>query len=67
MNYFSMNEVPIGTKVKIKDSNLIGEIIEVFHFPTTFKIQFKDGSYNIHKTHEVQILEESSNIEESDE
>ena len=67
MNYFSMNEVPVGTKVKIKDSNLIGKIIEVFHFPTTFKIQFEDGSYNIHKTHEVQILEESSNIEESDE
>ena len=24
MNYFSMNEVPIGTEVKIKNSDLIG-------------------------------------------
>ena len=67
MNYFSMNEVPIGTKVKIKNSDLVGEIIEVFHFPTTFKIQFEDANCEIYKTHEVQILEESSNIEESDE
>ena len=57
MNYFSMNEVPIGTEVKIKNSDLTGRVIEVFHFPTTFKIEFEDGKFEIYKTHEIEILD----------
>ena len=67
MNYFSMNEVPIGTKVKIKNSDLVGEIIEVFHFPTTFKIQFEDANCEIYKTHEIEILKENTNMDEDNE
>jgi len=67
MSYFSMNEVPVGTKVKIKNSDLIGEIVEVFHFPTTFKIQFEDGVFEIYKTHEIEMSEESVNTKESNE
>ena len=66
MNYFSMNEVPIGTKVKIKNSDLVGEIIEVFHFPTTFKIQFEDANYEIYKTHEIEILKETTKDEDNE-
>ena len=57
MNYYSMNEVPIGTKVKIKDSGLEGNIVEIFHFPTTFKVQFEDKTFRVYKTYEVEILE----------
>ena len=66
MNYFSMNEVPIGTEVKIKNSDLIGRIVEVFHFPTTFKVEFENGSSIVYKTHEIEILE-NSNSEDKDE
>ena len=66
MNYFSMNEVPIGTEVKIKNSDLIGRVIEVFHFPTTFKVEFENGSSTVYKTHEIEILE-NSNSEDKDE
>ena len=66
MSYYSMNEVPIGTKVKIKNSELIGSIIDIFHFPTTFKVEFEDGTFQVHKTHEVEILEEN-NIENENE
>ena len=41
MNYFSMNEVSVGTEVKIKNSDLKGRVVEVFHFPTTFKVEFE--------------------------
>ncbi len=66
MNYFSMNEVPIGTEVKIKNSDLIGRVVEVFHFPTTFKVEFENGSSIVYKTHEIEILE-NSNSEDKDE
>ncbi len=60
MIYYSMNEVPIGTKVKIKNSELIGSIIEIFHFPTTFKVEFSNGNFQIYKTHEIEILKDNN-------
>ena len=66
MSYFSMNEVSVGTKVKIKNSDLIGRIVEVFHFPTTFKVEFEDGKFEVFKTHEIEILD-NSNVEDADE
>ena len=67
MGYKSMNEVSIGTKVKIINSDLIGNIVEVFHFPTTFKVEFGNGKFQIYKTHEVELLEDNQNINKKDE
>ena len=67
MPYYSMNEIPIGAKIKIKDSNLTGNIVEVFHFPTTFKVELEDGSFDIYKTYEIELLKDDSNDEEKDE
>ena len=57
MSYFSMNEVAVGTEVKIKNSDLKGRVVEVFHFPTTFKVEFEDGKFEVFKTHEIEILD----------
>ena len=62
--YFNMNEISIGTKVKIKNKDLIGEILEVFHFPTTFKVGFEDETFSIYKTHEIELI---NNFEEKKE
>ena len=67
MGYKSMNEVSIGTKVKIINSDLIGNIVEVFHFPTTFKVELENGKFQIYKTHEVELLEDNQNIDKKDE
>ena len=64
--YFNMNDVPIGTKVKIKDNDLTGKIVEIFHFPTTFKIEFEDNSYQVYKTHEIELLEDLNKVEEDE-
>ena len=67
-NYFNMNEVQVGTRVKIIKSGLIGFITEVFHFPTTFKVEFENSSFKIYKTHEVELLleDESGDSKESE-
>ena len=57
MSYFNMNEVPLGTEVKIKNSDLRGRIVEIFHYPTTFKIEFEDGRFDVCKTHEIEIVD----------
>ncbi len=53
--YYSMNEVPVGTKMIVKDSNEEVVLIEVQHFPTTFKTKNSDGKINSYYTYEVDI------------
>ena len=62
--YFNMNEVPIGTKVRIKGSDLTGSIIAIFHFPTTFKVELGDNSVKVYKTHEIELMD---NLEDKQE
>ena len=50
-----MNEVPVGSKMKVKSSGKIVELIEIQNFPTTFKAQDKDGNIKNYFTYEVEI------------
>ena len=61
-----MNEIPVGTKVKIKGKDLTGDIEEVFHFPTTFKVVFEDGSFEVYKTHEIEIIDDLEENQENE-
>ena len=54
--YFSMNEVPIGTKMIIKSSGLKGELVKIQNFPTTFNVKDENGGTNNYYTYEVKIL-----------
>ena len=55
--YYSMNEVPLGTKMKIKSSGLKGELVEIQNFPTTFKVKDENGIINNFYTYEVDIID----------
>ena len=55
--YFSMNEVPIGTKMIIKSSGLKGELVKIQNFPTTFNVKDENGGTNNYYTYEVKILD----------
>ena len=48
--YLNMNEILIGTKVKIRNKDLVGKIIEIFHFPTTFSLTSKRYVYDNEST-----------------
>ena len=43
--YFNMNDVEVGTQIKIKKTGDIGVLKVVHHYPTTFTIEFEDGSF----------------------
>jgi len=55
--YYSMNEVPLGTKMNIKSSGLKGELLEIQNFPTTFKVKDENGDINNFYTYEVEIID----------
>ena len=55
--YYSMNEVPLGSKITIKSSGLKGELIEIQNFPTTFKVKDENGDIDNFYTYEVDIID----------
>ena len=55
--YYSMNEVPIGTKMKIRETGEEVTLIEIQNFPTTFKIEDESGHVGNYYTYEVEIVD----------
>ena len=55
--YFSLNEVPIGTKMIVKKTNEKVELVKIQNFPTTFIAKTKDGIKSSYHTHEVEIID----------
>ena len=53
--YYSMNEVPIGTKMIIKESGEEVVLFEIQNFPTSFKVKDSNGKVNNYFTYEVEI------------
>ena len=54
--YISLNEVPIGTKMIVKETKEEVELVEIQNFPTTFIVKFNDGKKDSFLTHQVEIL-----------
>ena len=53
--YYSMNEVPAGTKMIVKATNKEVSLVQVQHFPTSFKAKDEQGSISNYYTYEVEI------------
>ena len=58
MAYKNMNTVPIGTKMKIKKTGELVTLMEIFHYPTTFKVGYDDGRFDSVRTHEIEFIYE---------
>ena len=55
--YFSMNELEVGTPLKIKKTGNVGTLKVVHHYPTTFTIEFEGGSFQNFKTNEIKLIQ----------
>ena len=55
--YFNMNELEVGTELKIKKTGNVGTLKVVHHYPTTFTIEFEDGSFQNYKTNEIKLVQ----------
>jgi len=55
--YKNMNTVPIGTKLKIKKTGKIVTLVQIFHYPTTFKVEYEDGTFDVLRTHAVEFID----------
>mgnify|MGYP001280128781 FL=1 len=54
--YYSMNEVPLGTDMIIKKNAKKVTLIEIHNFPTTFKTKDEEGIEKNYYTYEVDII-----------
>ena len=55
--YFNMNELKVDTELKIKKTGNVGILKVVHHYPTTFTIEFEDGSFQNYKTNEIELVQ----------
>ena len=55
--YISLNEVPIGTKMIVKETKEEVALVGIQNFPTTFIVKFNDGKKDSFLTHQVKILD----------
>ena len=55
--YFSLNNVPMGTKLIVKKTKEEVELVEIKNFPTTFIAISKSGIKSSYYTHEVEIID----------
>ena len=53
--YYSMNQVPAGTKMKVKKTGEEVVLVEIQNFPTTFKTVNEAGNTLRYYTYEVEI------------
>ncbi len=53
--YYSMNDVPSGKKMTVKDTGETVVLIEVQNFPTSFKTEDQKGKIHNYYTYEVEI------------
>ena len=51
-----MNEVPIGTKMIVRESGEEVVLAEIKNFPTMFKVETENGLSNNFYTYEVDII-----------
>ena len=56
--YKNMNTIPIGTKMKIKKTGEIVTLVQIFHYPTTVKVEYEDGRFDSIRTHAVEFIDE---------
>ena len=54
--YISLNEVPVGTKMIVKETKEEVELVKIQNFPTTFIVKFNDGKQDSFLTHQVEII-----------
>ena len=55
--YFSLNQVPLGTRMIIKETKEEVELVKIQNFPTTFIVSFPNGMKDSYLTHEVDIID----------
>ena len=55
--YFSLNQVPIGTKMIVKKTQEEVELVEIQNFPTTFIVISSNGMKDSYLTYEVDIID----------
>ena len=55
--YYSMNDVPTGTKMIVKDTEEKVTLIEVQNFPTIFITENSDKIKKNYMTYEVDIVD----------
>ena len=58
-----LTQIPIGTKLKVKETGELVILEEVRNYPTRYKITNQSGQVNYYRTFEVEVVESKEESE----
>jgi len=58
-----LTKIPIGTKLKVKESGELVTLVEICFYPTRYKTTNDSDKINYFRTHEVELVEPAENTD----
>ena len=58
-----LTQLPIGTKIRIKETGVIVTLVEIRNFPTRYKTLDDNNNVEYYKTFEVEVIETTEESE----
>ena len=58
-----LTQIPIGTKLKVKETGELVILEEILNYPTRYKITNQSGQVNYYRTFEVEVVESKEESE----
>ena len=56
-----LTQIPIGAKFKVKESDELVTLVEIYFYPTRYKTTNDSGKINYFRPHEVDLVESAEN------
>ena len=54
-----LTQIPVGTKLKVKETNELVELVKIYHYPTKYEVINADGNTNYYRTHQIELIDDN--------
>ena len=52
-----LTQIPLGSKLKVKETAELVELVKIYHYPTKYEVINADGDTNYYRTHQIELIE----------
>ena len=52
-------QIPLGSKLKVKETDELVELVKIYFYPTKYEVINADGDINYYRTHQIELIEDN--------
>ena len=53
-----LTQIPLGSKLKVKETEELVELIKIYNYPTKYEVINADGDTHYYRTHQVELIKD---------